>query len=120
MARSTFPCPGIFFGGQAPKSVNLYWRRFRMADIPLNDQEKFDKWLRDVWYEKDKLLEEYYTTGRFPPSENDKKGYIETEVKARSLLELLQIFVVVGVVAYLYTGVKRIWANLLFVLLGRK
>jgi len=62
----------------------MYWRRFAVKDIPLDNQEKFDLWLRERWYEKDGFMEEYLTTGRFPASAEtkaDQNAYIETEVK---------------------------------------
>ncbi|KAK0619362.1 acyltransferase-like protein, partial [Immersiella caudata] len=98
-----FTLSSTYLRGQPPKSVNFYWRRFRVADIPLEDQEKFDVWLRERWYEKDELMEQYITTGRFPPSPSDAvtkghPGFLETEVRPRHRFEFLQIFVVLGVV----------------------
>ncbi|KAM5350874.1 hypothetical protein ACJZ2D_017157 [Fusarium nematophilum] len=84
--------------GRPPKSVNFHWRRFRIADIPLDDQTEFDLWLREEWYKKDALMEEYLTTGRFPRMVGSKVDYIETEVKTRHPWEILQIFTVVGTV----------------------
>ena len=108
-----FTLSGTYFRGQRPKSVNFYWRRFRVADIPLESQEAFDLWLRERWYEKDDLMELYVSTGRFPPSPGDAvteghEGFLETEVRTRHWSEVLQIFavpvifaVVVGVLGML-------------------
>ena len=63
-----FTLSRTYIRGQPPKSVNFYWRRFRVADIPLDSQDSFDAWLRARWYEKDALMEQYLSTGRFPPS----------------------------------------------------
>jgi hypothetical protein len=52
----------------------MYWRRFAVADIPLDDQKDFDVWLNARWTEKDELLEQYFETGRFP---SDLAGSIE-------------------------------------------
>lgn len=103
---------GMYFRGQPPKSVNFYWRRFRVADIPLDDQDKFDEWLRERWYEKDALMEQYLTTGRFPPSPAEAvtsghEGFLETEVRTRHWFEFLQVFVVVGILGLLWNNFSK-------------
>ena len=52
-----FTLSSTYFQGRPPKSVNFDWRRFRVADIPLQTAEAFDGWLRDRWAEKDELME---------------------------------------------------------------
>ena len=96
-----FTLAGTYIRGQAPKSVNFYWRRFRVADIPLDTPEEFDIWLRDRWYEKDAFLEQYISTGRFPASPADaltkgQEPFLETEVRTRYPWEFLQIFSILG------------------------
>lgn len=110
---------GTYFEGRPPKSVNFYWRRFRIAEIPLEDNEQFDHWLREQWYEKDRLMETYRTTGRFPPhaaAPGEAKGksvdYIETEVRTKHWFEFLRIFVVVGIFALLGNIVVKLWHGL--------
>lgn len=85
----------------------MYWRRFAVSEIPIDDPDQFDKWLLERWREKDRLLEGYLQTGRFPAhggegeapngaissQKVDGEGYIETEIKAKHLLEFLQICV---------------------------
>ncbi|KAK4181531.1 acyltransferase-domain-containing protein [Triangularia setosa] len=113
-----FTLSGTYFRGQPPKSVNLYWRRFLIADIPLDSAEKFDEWLRERWYEKDALMEQYISTGRFPASpptaaNKNQEGFLETEVRTRYKFEFLQIFSVVGIVALLINLVLRLYNRLL-------
>lgn len=81
----------LYFQGKAPKSVNMYWRRFAVSSIPLKDPADTEQWLRDRWREKDDLLEQYVSTGRFPPNHGAdiKDGavgatpkYFETEVQS--------------------------------------
>jgi acyltransferase-like protein len=102
-----------YFQGRPPKSVNFHWRRFRLDTIPLDNQEKFDVWLRERWAEKDALMEAYLSTGRFPSSpfatEKGHDTYIETEVKTRYPFEFLQIFSVVAILAFLVNTVKNTW-----------
>lgn len=89
----------------------MHWRRFAVADIPLDDQKEFDAWLRARWTEKDQLLDEFYETGRFPSglagsidtdnvSAEQKSaasaGYVETHVRLSHWIELGRIFMVLA------------------------
>ncbi|KAI9896837.1 hypothetical protein N3K66_007859 [Trichothecium roseum] len=102
-----FGLSSTYFQGRPPKSVNLYWRRFRVADIPLDDQEKFDIWMREEWYKKDALMEEYMTTGRFPAMAGAKLDFVTTSVKTRKPWEILQVFTVVGICGLLWDNVRK-------------
>ncbi|KJR87676.1 uncharacterized protein SPSK_07530 [Sporothrix schenckii 1099-18] len=98
-----FSLSSTYFEGQPPKSVNFHWRRFRVDDIPLETAEAFDQWLRDRWYEKDAIMEQYMSTGRLPASsakveDGERPEYVETEVRTQYLGEILQVFSVVGTV----------------------
>lgn len=107
----------MYFEGQPPPSVNMYWRRFAVNDIPLNNLEEFDLWLREKWYEKDAIMDEYMTNGRFPASaeaiseaKTDRDGYIETEVKLAQWGDLGSlIFVLAGFALVIYV-VGKIWS----------
>lgn len=95
----------------------MYWRRFRVSTIPIDDPKAFDLWLRARWTEKDNLIEEYLRTGRFPADEGVEKapdgktrrgaGYITTEVKPNRWYEFLQVFAPIGLLAlvlYVFYG----------------
>lgn len=101
----------------------MYWRRFPVSSIPLHDSHKFEYWLRARWTEKDRLIEHFYRTGRFPADTDVSKGadgktrrgagYIETEIKPTHWYEFLQIFAPIGLFAlvlYVFYGAlpKRI------------
>lgn len=60
-----------FFQGRVPPSVNLYWRRFAVSSIPVSNAAAFEQWIRDRWIEKDRLLEQFSQTGRFPADDGD-------------------------------------------------
>lgn len=111
--QDIFTLRSSFFEGRPPKSVNMHWRRFRVADIPIDDDKAFEVWLRNRWREKDYLLEYFTRTGRFPTDQNwmlketHQKAngdaqrtksktiaskYIETQVKSNSWEEFLLIF----------------------------
>ena len=94
-----------FFEGRPPKSVNLFWRRFKISDIPIDNDEAFGRWLTNRWREKDYLLEYYFKFGQFPADDaikalaavegkrepNHAKA-ISTEVKGGGWDEFLSIF----------------------------
>jgi lysocardiolipin and lysophospholipid acyltransferase len=102
----------------------MYWRRFALADMPLDDSDKFQAWMLERWREKDALLEEYVSTGRFPASEDleiftkdsigsivktQKNGFVETEVKPAHWWEILQIFMVLASFALASHVLSRTW-----------
>lgn len=109
--QDIFTLRSSFFQGRPPKSVNMYWRRFPVSSIPLDDSKSFDTWLRERWIEKDALMEQYMQTGRFPALEegdssgsqqensqhesiqSSSSGYIETEVKTVHWWESAQVLV---------------------------
>ena len=110
-----FTLSSTYVHGKPPKSVNFYWRRFRIDDIPLDTQEEFDVWLRERWYEKDALMEQYVSTGRFPPSpatSQGHEGFLETEVRTRTKFEFLQIFVVIAILGIMKFLISKIWSRL--------
>lgn len=107
----------MYFQGQPPPSVNMYWRRFAVKDIPLDNQETFDLWLRERWYEKDGFMEEYLTTGRFPASAEatsqikaDENAYIETEVKLAHWWDMGSLVFVWGGFASIIYVLGKIWS----------
>ena len=116
-ASEIFTIQAAYFGGKPPKSVNMYWRRFDVWSIPVDNDKAFDNWLRARWIEKDQLLDHYQRTGRFPadtgvdvlPDGRKRRGagYIETEIKPNKWYEYLQIFAPVGLLAlvlYMFYG----------------
>ena len=116
-AQDIFTVGASYFGGRPPKSVNMYWRRFRVSAIPLDDPKKFELWLRNRWIEKDKFIEDYLRTGNFPADDGVNKdhngrtirgaGHIETEIKPKYWYEFLQVFAPIGLFAlvlYMFYG----------------
>lgn len=116
-ASEIFTIQAAYFGGKPPKSVNMYWRRFDVWSIPVDNDRDFDNWLRARWIEKDQLLDNYQKTGRFPADtgidtlpdgrKRQGAGYVETEIKPNKWYEYLQIFAPVGLLAlvlYMFYG----------------
>ncbi|KAK4992038.1 hypothetical protein LTR50_001434 [Elasticomyces elasticus] len=94
----------VYLQGRPPKSVNMYWRRFKVSDIPFDDKDAMEQWTLQRWREKDHLLEQFLQTGRFPADTAGEKGapgagHIETEVQPSNPFEILQIFVPVVAMA---------------------
>lgn len=105
----------------------MYWRRFAISTIPLDNAQEFELWLRQRWVEKEALLEGYLQTGRFPADdcqEMDLKpiingydnakniesaGIIETEVRLERWYEIGQIFVVLLTVALIANILAKVW-----------
>ena len=131
--QDIFTLRSSLFEGRPPKSVNMYWRRFKIEDIPYNNEKAFDVWLRNRWREKDHLLEYFSKNNRFPaekpwerllakPGQSSSSGkitpqngskepknakFIETEVKSKGMEEFMSMFVPVtalGIVLYLFYG----------------
>jgi hypothetical protein len=103
--QDIFTLKSSFFEGRPPKSVNLFWRRFKISDIPLDNDEAFGRWLVNRWREKDYILEYFNKYNQFP-AENavcalaaaagkrrpKHAKMIGTEVKAGGWDEFLSIF----------------------------
>jgi lysocardiolipin and lysophospholipid acyltransferase len=99
----------------------MYWRRFAVSSLPLDNPEKFDLWIRKIWTEKDALMEQYVATGRFPASKDletdgvnsevkgQQKGFIETEVRQAHWWDFLQIFSVLAVFGLVANILARAW-----------
>jgi len=104
-AQDIFTLKASYLEGRPPKSVSMYWRRFKISSIPIDDEKAFETWLRAHWTAKDKLLEGFVRTGRFPAE--TAAGFIESEIRARRWYEFLQIFAptsLFGLVLYAFYG----------------
>jgi lysocardiolipin and lysophospholipid acyltransferase len=115
-----------YFQGRRPKSVNLYWRRFSIADLPLHDEKLFSDWVLARWREKDDLLQYFVENQRFPADEGVTSnvngaeplkgaGWIETEVRPVKWGEWIQVFIpavalglVINVIAKMINIVLRV------------
>ncbi|KAK8172886.1 acyltransferase-domain-containing protein [Phyllosticta citrichinensis] len=102
--QDIFTLQSSFMEGRPPKSVNMHWRRFKISQIPVDDPEAFEVWLRNRWKEKDHYLDYFSRTGHFPSQDPWKAKSskeireikparaIEAEVKSGSWGEFLAIF----------------------------
>lgn len=117
--QDLFTLRSMYLQGRPPPSVNMYWRRFAIADMPLHDQDAFDLWLRERWSEKDSYIEYFLNNGQFPANKaalkdnrsalkditngstlvnpgTTKEGHIETQVKLAHWWEIGNIFVILA------------------------
>ncbi|KAI9723882.1 MAG: hypothetical protein M1828_004001 [Chrysothrix sp. TS-e1954] len=116
--QDVYTLKGSFFQGRAPRSVNMYWRRFAISSIPLDDPKAFERWVLERWIEKDALIEQYQQTGRFPalPEQEPKaeastrRGqWIETEVKQSHPLEFLLAYLPFVVLWIAVSFLRSLW-----------
>lgn len=124
--QDLFSLRGSYFQGRPPKSVNMYWRRFAIKDIPLGDEKVFADWLLQRWREKDDLLQYYLDHNRFPADsdvgvddqgkESKGAGWIETDVRPAKWWEFLQVFVPISAIALLVNVVVKMVIMVLRVL----
>lgn len=103
--QDIFTLRSSFFEGRPPKSVNMFWRRFKISEIPIDNDEAFGRWLNNRWREKDYILEYFYKFDQFPAEDATKAlaavggkrkpkhaNMIGTEVKGGGWDEFLSIF----------------------------
>ncbi|KAM3960246.1 acyl-CoA:lysophosphatidylglycerol acyltransferase 1-like [Aphomia sociella] len=55
----------VVCGTRSPCTTHLHYRLYPSTEIP-PDTEGMTQWLYDRFIEKDKMLEEFYRTGKFP------------------------------------------------------
>lgn len=113
----------MYLQGRPPPSVNMFWRRFAVADMPLDDHEKFDLWLTERWSEKDVLLEHFVEHGSFPNTKAAingvsngaaKDNVIETEVKLAHWWEVGNIFIMLATFGLVANILARLWTAALY------
>jgi len=64
------------------------------AEVDIRDEDKarFDLWLRELWEDKDRLLDRFYKNGSFMTRENTKKTEIHLPLRLRHTREILVAF----------------------------
>lgn len=126
----------IFFDGIPPPAVHMHIRRFDVpkdvpigdisrsisgapnndplhvqmlgADIPEDEREAFDVWLRNRWTEKDQLMQRFHDTGSFSSS-LDKYPEINVPLQLKHKREILGAFgfFIPAIVGYAWTQFRR-------------
>ena len=98
----------------------MYWRRFPVSSIPIEDPKAFELWLKNVWLEKEELLKHFAQNGRFPADDGQDSagsssaprgaGFIETEVRLTHWWEISQIFVAMAAFALCADVLAKAWS----------
>ncbi|CAK7891723.1 2-acyl-1-lysophosphatidylinositol acyltransferase [[Candida] anglica] len=118
-----FTLKQFFLLGYGPKRVNHYIQTWKIADIPLGDDDcedidavkeedvaKFEQWLFKIWYEKDERMDLFYKSGSFETIPNTKT--VIAEIKNKSILDLLSVFtpVIIGILILrlIWLGISRL------------
>jgi len=117
--QSYYTLRSIFFDGIPPPAIHMHIRRFDVAadvpigkvpahlsraqpdglprgevpivDVPEDERQTFDVWLRDRWIEKDKLMQRFHDTGSFSSS-LDKYPEIDVPLRLKRKREILTVF----------------------------
>ncbi|KAF8272976.1 acyltransferase-domain-containing protein [Lactarius quietus] len=120
--QSYYTLRSIFFDRIPPPAIHMHIRRFDVAkhvpigahrsphgqaigvDVPDDEREAFDVWLRDRWSEKDQLMQRFYDTGSFSPS-LDKFPALDIPLQLRHKWEILDAycFFIPAIVGYAWT-----------------
>jgi hypothetical protein len=117
--QSYYTLRSIFFDGIPPPAVHMHIRRFDVAkdvpigdisrsisrtpnndplhvqtlgaDVPEDEREAFDVWLRDRWTEKDQLMQRFHDAGSFSSS-LDKYPEINVPLQLKHKREIFYAF----------------------------
>ena len=113
--QSYYTLRSIFFDGIPPPAIHMHIRRFDVAadvpignisggmsttpprgevpdvDVPEDERQAFDVWLRDRWVEKDKFIQRFHDTGTLSSS-LDKYPEIDVPLELRRKREVFGIF----------------------------
>lgn len=81
-----YTIPKIFFFDQQPRKIHVYIKRFRIKDIPVDDEVEFSKWVYQLWQEKDSLMAHFYKEGSFPNQHEEKEKENEKDNDDRKSL----------------------------------
>ncbi|PSK39380.1 hypothetical protein C7M61_001991 [Candidozyma pseudohaemuli] len=102
--EEVFTLKAYYIKGYGPSKINYHIRAFAIKDIPLGDDDladvdnvppetlaAFEKWLLDIWAEKDELMKVFYEKGLF---ESEGTHTVEADFKLRSRHEVFQALMV--------------------------
>lgn len=126
--QSYYTLRSIFFDGIPPPAIHMHIRRFdvavdvpignisggmsktspgepRFVDVPEDERQAFDVWLRDRWIEKDKLIQRFHDTGTLSSS-LDKYPEIDIPLELRRKREVFGIFL------YFIPAIGYAWSRL--------
>lgn len=77
----------VVCGTRPPCTTHLHYRLYPSTEVP-TDTEGMTQWLYDRFIEKEKMLEEFYKTGKFP-SKGNPSGSVVRQVRQDNLRYLI-------------------------------
>jgi hypothetical protein len=134
--QSYYTLRSIFFDGIPPPAIHMHIRRFDVAadvpigkiprsisgtpldglsrgevlgvDVPEDERQTFDVWLRDRWTEKEQLIQRFHDSGSFS-SPLDKYPEINLPLQLKHRREVLGVFLffIPPIVGYAWTQLRR-------------
>ncbi|KAI5963024.1 uncharacterized protein KGF55_002816 [Candida pseudojiufengensis] len=120
-----FSLKRFYIKGYGPPVINYYIKGFKIDDIPLGDEivddiddaspetlQKFEEWLLEIWYEKDKLMNNFYKTGKWGVDSSNSK-LIVGDFKMRNSFEIFKPFLVVLSAILIIYSIIRIILSLI-------
>ena len=113
--EKVFTLKKLFFDGITPEKVHYHLSYIPLKEIPRESADEFAEWLREKYYEKDRLLDEFYRTGQFPNSRTITKKLCPRYYLLQTLLELfitIPILVALGWLYYAFVHKSIIFALL--------
>ncbi|KAJ3750149.1 acyltransferase-domain-containing protein [Lentinula detonsa] len=123
----------MFFDGVAPPAVHMHVRLFKVEDLPIGDlsdtqpskipdtspskhaveveipsqeKEAFDLWLRNLWQEKDESIGRFHESGRFSEKELPVFDIPLKLRRKREILDAFCFFLPATVIGYLWGRLK--------------
>ncbi|KAI5956806.1 hypothetical protein KGF54_000423 [Candida jiufengensis] len=116
-----FSLKRFYLKGYGPPVINYYIKGFKIEDIPLGDEyvddiddissenlQKFEDWLLKIWYEKDKLMDNFYKTGQWGIDPQNSK-HIIGDFKMKNSFEIFKPFLLIcSAILILYSLIRLI------------
>lgn len=106
--ENVFTLMDLFYSGITPEKVHYHLSYIPLKDIPRESADEFADWLRGKYYEKDRLLDEFYTTGQFPHSRSITKKLCPRYYLIQTFLEtFIAIPALIGVCWLIYSYIHK-------------
>lgn len=100
----------VFLRGQGPLYVKAHWTKYVIKEIPYKDEKKFEKWLYDLWYDKDQMMDNFIETGKFFPDNEESEKIAKLQLAHP--LQGLQVFVIPAAVVLILRLGWKYWQRI--------
>ena len=109
----------IVSASRPPMVTTFHYRKYPISEVPV-DQKELLHWFYERYVEKDKLLEEFYKTGKFPVT-SEAKDYIREPrplfISAQRLLALHAFYITLScsLIYAAWSVMCSLWGMVLFI-----